>query len=158
MQPGVHLELESIQGKIREEFKFFKTLSNEETEKFLNYCDFRTGIKGENLWEEGDTDNYAVFIMSGKLGIKKKTEFDKYMIVGTFAKGTVAGELCLLTDRNRSVTAVILEDIELLRLKSEDFEKLISEYPMLGLKLLRHVFLVISNRLNRSTSRIASIF
>jgi CRP-like cAMP-binding protein len=96
--------------------------------------------------------------MSGKLGIKKKTEFDKYMIVGTFAKGTVAGELCLLTDRNRSVTAVILEDIELLRLKSEDFEKLISEYPMLGLKLLRHVFLVISNRLNRSTSRIASIF
>jgi CRP-like cAMP-binding protein len=80
------------------------------------------------------------------------------MIVGTFAKGTVAGELCLLTNRNRSVTAVILEDIEILRLTSEDFEKLISEYPMLGLKLLRHVFLVISNRLNRSTSRIASSF
>ena len=158
MQPVVRSEIESIQGRIRKEFRFFNTLTNEEIEQFLNFCAFRTGIKGEHLWEEGDTDNYAVFIVSGKLGIKKKTEFDKYMIVGTFAKGTVAGELCLLTDRNRSVTAVILEDIELLRLKSEDFEALISEYPMLGLKLLRHVFLVISNRLNRSTSRIASIF
>jgi len=158
MQPGVRLEIESIQGKVKEEFRFFKSLTNDEIGKFLNFCEFRAGRKGEHLWEEGDTDNYAAFILSGKLGIKKKTEFDKYMIVGTFAKGTVAGELCLLTDRNRSVTAVILEDIEILRLKSEDFEQLISEYPMLGLKLLRHIFLVISNRLNRSTSRIASIF
>jgi len=158
MQPGVHLDSESIQGRIKEAFRFFKSLSNQEIEKFMNFCEFRTGIKGDYLWEEGDTDNYAVFILSGKLGIKKKTEFDKYMIVGTFAKGTVAGELCLLTNRNRSVTAVILEDIEILRLMSDDFEKLISEYPMLGLKLLRHIFLVISNRLNRSTSRIASIF
>jgi CRP/FNR family transcriptional regulator len=158
MQPVVPLEIANIQSKIKEEFRFFQALSNDEIEKFLNFCEFRSGVKGEHLWEEGDTDNFAAFIMSGKLGIKKKTEFDKYMIVGTFAKGTVAGELCLLTNRNRSVTAVILEDIEILRLTSEDFEKLISEYPMLGLKLLRHVFLVISNRLNRSTSRIASIF
>jgi len=158
MQPDVRFEIESIQGKVKEEFRFFKSLTNDEIEKFLNFCEFKTGLKGEHLWEEGDTDNYAVFILSGKLGIKKKTEFDKYMIVGTFAKGTVAGELCLLTDRNRSVTAVILEDVEILRLMSEDFERLISEYPMLGLKLLRHIFLVISNRLNRSTARIASIF
>jgi CRP/FNR family cyclic AMP-dependent transcriptional regulator len=158
MQSGVRLEFESIRGKVKEEFRFFKTLTNDEIEQFLHFCEFRSGLKGENLWEEGDTDNYAAFILSGKLGIKKKTEFDKYMIVGTFAKGTVAGELCLLTNRNRSVTAVILEDIEILRLASEDFERLISDYPMLGLKLLRHIFLVISNRLNRSTSRIASIF
>jgi CRP-like cAMP-binding protein len=158
MQPGVPFELESIQSKIKDEFRFFKSLTDEEIEKFMNFCEFKTGLKGEHLWEEGDSDNYAAFIISGKLGIKKKTEFDRYMIVGTFVKGTVAGELCLLTDRNRSVTAVILEDIEILRLTSEDFERLISEYPMLGLKLLRNVFLVISNRLNRSTSRIASIF
>ena len=80
------------------------------------------------------------------------------MIVGTFARGTVAGELCLLTNLDRSVTAVVLEDVEIMRLESNDFEKLISKHPMLGLKLLRHIFLVISNRLNKSTARIASIF
>ncbi len=149
---------EIVGNKLQQEFRFFKTLNDDEVADFLQFCDFTTGSAGDSLWEEGDSDNYAAFIVSGKLGIKKKTEFDKYMIVGTFARGTVAGELCLLTDRKRSVTAVVLEDMEIVRLSSQDFEKLMSEYPMLGLKLLRDIFLVIANRLNRSTARIASIF
>lgn len=52
------------------------------------------------LWEEGDTENYAAFVVSGKVGIKKKTEFEgRYMIVSTFSRGTVVGELCLFYDR-----------------------------------------------------------
>lgn len=152
------LSLGCLSRRLKEDFRFFKTLSDEEILNFLKYCHYEKGSAGNNLWEEGDTDNYSAFIISGKLGIKKKTEFNKYMIVGTFSKGTVAGELCLLTNRTRSVTAIILEDIEIIRLTSDDFENLISEYPMLGLKLLRHIFLVISNRLSRSTARMASIF
>lgn len=148
-----------ISSRLREEFNFFKTLTAEEMICFLKYCNYKEGSEGDDLWNEGDSDNYAAFIMSGKLGIKKSTEFEgKYMIVGTFVKGTVAGELCLLTDHVRSVTAVILEDVKLVILTSRDFERLITDYPMLGLKLLRHVFGVISKRLNRSTDRIASIF
>jgi CRP-like cAMP-binding protein len=144
--------------RLKEEFRFFKTLDDEELGAFLQFCEVMSRSKGENLWQEGDTDNYAAFIVSGKLGIKKKTEFGKYMIVGTFSKGTVAGELCLLTSHARSVTAVVLEDVEILKLTSEDFERMISQHPMLGLKLLRHIFMVISHRLSRSTERMARIF
>lgn len=149
---------DTLIDRLRQEFRFFKTLSHEEISSFLDYCKYAKGSAGDNLWEEGDTDNYAAFILSGKIGIKKKTEFDRYMIVGTFSRGTVTGELCLFTNLNRSVTAVVLEDVEIMRLESGDFERLISHHPMLGLKLLRHIFLVISNRLNKSTARIASIF
>ena len=152
------LDTEELRGRLKKDFRFFSTLSDDEIHKFLNFCKYRQESAGVNLWNEGDRDNYAAFIISGKLGIKKKTEFDRYMIVGTFAKGSVAGELCLLSDRSRSVTAVILEDVELVILESKDFEKLISDYPMLGLKLLRHIFIVTSKRLSRSTDRIASIF
>jgi CRP-like cAMP-binding protein len=144
--------------RLREEFRFFKALDDAELTAFLQFCEINSGAKGDILWQEGDTDNYAAFIVSGKLGIKKKTEFDRYMIVGTFSKGTVAGELCLLTSHARSVTAVVLEDVEILKLTSEDFERMISQYPMLGLKLLRHIFKVISHRLSRSTERMARIF
>lgn len=147
-----------LRERIREEFIFFKTLSDSEISNFLSFCENRKAGSGINLWQEGDSDNYAAFIVSGKLGIKKKTEFDKHMIVGTFARGSVAGELCLLTNHLRSVTAVVLEDAELVLLRSDDFERLITKHPMLGLKLLRHIFLVISKRLSRSTERIASIF
>ncbi len=151
--------IEILSEKMKEEFKFFKTLSDDELRAFVSFCKHRQVESGLNLWSEGDSDNYAAFIISGKIGIKKRTEFEgKYMIVGTFAKGTVVGELCILTDQARSVTAVILEPIDIAMLSSKDFEKLIEEYPMLGLKLLRHIFLVMSKRLNRSTERMASIF
>lgn len=151
--------IDSLSLRMKEVFKFFKTLSDDEIEAFLSYCENRQVDGGEILWHEGDTDNYAAFVVSGKVGIKKKTEFKgKYMIVGTFARGTVVGELCLLSDNARSVTAEVLEPAEIVILSSMNFEMLIAERPMLGLKLLRHIFLVISKRLQRSTDRIAKIF
>jgi CRP-like cAMP-binding protein len=150
---------ERLIERVKEVFKFFSSLTAEEIEAFLYFCEFQQADTGSTLWHEGDTDNYAAFVISGKLGIKKKTEFEgKYMIVGTFAKGTVVGELCLLTDHARSVTAVVLEPVDIIILSSSNFEKLITDHPMIGLKLLRHIFLVISNRLSRSTDRIAKIF
>ena len=146
--------------KMRSEFMFFKTLPDEELRSFLSFCQNKMGNAGENLWSEGDSDSYAAFVISGKLGIKKKTEFEgKHMIVGTFSRGTVVGELCLLLEnKQRSVTAAIIEPVDLVLLSNTDFERLMSEYPLIGLKLLKHIFMVISKRLNRSTDRIAKIF
>ena len=152
-------DIEILSEKMKKEFRFFGSLSPDELNAFLGFCESRQFEAGQNLWTEGDEDNFAAFIISGKMGIKKRTEFEgKYMIVGTFAKGTVVGELCLLTKQIRSVTAIILEDTDLIRLSNEDFEKLMTQHPMLGLKLLRHIFLVISKRLSRSTERMAAIF
>ncbi len=151
--------MDKLNEKMNDVFKFFHALTEDEVQAFLSFCENRQVAAGEILWKEGDSDNYSVFVISGKLGIKKKTEFEgKYMIVGTFSRGSVVGELCLLTDHARSVTAVVLEPVDIVMLSSSNFEKLITEHPMLGLKLLKHIFLVISNRLKRSTDRIAKIF
>ena len=145
--------------KLHEKFKFFKTLTDDEFSTFVDYCETKHIDTGETLWEEDDDSNYAVFIVSGKVGIKKKTEFEgKYMIVGTFSPGTVIGELCLLGDRPRSVTAVVLEPVEIFIFSSESFELLSTEHSKLALKLLKHVFAITVARLNRSTDRMARIF
>ncbi len=152
-------KIDSVSEHMRREFKFFKTLSHEELTAFIGFCENKQIASGGVLWQEGDTDNYAAFILSGKIGIKKKTEFaGKYMIVGTFEKGTVVGELCLLSDAARSVTAIIIEDVDLVSLSSNNFELLLIKYPKLGLKLLKHIFLLTTRRLNKSYDRIAAIF
>ncbi len=153
------VENEKLREKLKANFKFFSNLDDDEIKSFLNYCENRQVEAGDNLWIEGDTDNYAAFIVSGKMGIKKRTEFEgKYMMVGTFDKGTVVGELCLLTEQVRSVTAKILEPVDLLILSSMNFEKMIIDHPIVGLKLLKHIFLVTSKRLSKSYDRMASIF
>lgn len=145
--------------KLRENFKFFNTLTDDELSTFLGYCETKQIAEGETLWKEGDYCNYAAFIVSGKVGIKKRTEFEgKYMIVGTFGSGTVLGELCLLTDKPRSVTAVVLEPLDSISLSNDNFELLLTEHTQLGMKLLKHIFIITSERLTRSTDRIAKIF
>lgn len=153
------MDISKIAPKLSKTFNFFNVLTDDELKTFLGFCDTKQIDKGENLWDEGDTSNYAAFIISGKVGIKKKTEFKgKHMIVGTLGSGTVVGELCLLGDRPRSATVVVLEPLYILTLSSENFELLITEHPKLGLKLLKHIFLITVDRLNRSTERIAKIF
>ena len=150
--------IENLKCQMREVFRFFKLLSDEELGIFLSFCENNQFCLG-SLWNEGDNDNYAAFIVSGTIGIKKQTDFlGKHMIVGTFSQGTVVGELCLLTNLKRSVSAVVLEPVDLVILSSENFELLLSQYPMLGLKLLRHIFMILTGRLRRSTDRIAKIF
>lgn len=150
--------LENLKCRMQEAFRFFSGLSDVELRAFLGFCEHRQVASGA-LWNEGDSDNYAAFIVTGKVGIKKQTEFaGKHMIVGTFSRGTVVGELCLLTDEKRSVTAMVLEPVEIVLLSSENFELLMTQHPLLGLKLLRHIFLILTRRLKRSTDRIAKIF
>jgi CRP-like cAMP-binding protein len=144
---------------MKESFQFFNELSDEEMGVFLGFCENRQADAGETLWREGDSDSYAVFVISGRLGIKRKTEFEgKYMIVGTYGRGAVAGELCLLTDYERSDTAAVLEPVDMAVLSSRNFERLITEQPMLGLKLLKCIFLIVSRRLDISFDRITKIF
>lgn len=153
------MDISETSQVLKEKFKFFSTLTEDERRTFLSYCGTSHADAGDVLWREGDNYTYATFIISGKVGIKKRTEFEgKYMILGTFSGGTVVGELCLLTDKVRSVTAEVLEPIDTVILSSENFELLLAEHVKLGLKLLKHIFLVTSQRLTRSTDRIAKIF
>lgn len=145
--------------RIRDRFRFFQNLSVEDVEKFLSFCERAQIEAGENLWNEGDTDNFAAFILNGRLGIKKQTEFGgKHVIVGLYSPGSVVGELCLLTNNPRSVTAEALDPTDLILLHSQKFEEMLQQFPLLGLALLRHIFIATSRRLTKSYERFVSIF
>ena len=143
----------------QDKFTFFKNLPEGDIVNLLQFCTHHKANASEILWQEGDKDNQAAFILEGKLGIKKMTEFSKrHIIVGTYGSGSVVGELCLLTNNIRGVTAEALTDVELLFLSNSNFEQLIKTHPELGLKLLRSLFKMTTMRLSKSYERIASIF
>ncbi|PLX93570.1 MAG: hypothetical protein C0620_07475 [Desulfuromonas sp.] len=149
----------SLPTLAQDKFRFFRNMPKEEIATLLHFCSHHRAAAGEILWHEGDEDNQVAFILNGRLGIKKMTEFsDRHIIVGTYGPGSVVGELCLLTDNVRSVSAEAITDVELLVLANDDFEALIHDNPTLGLKLLKGLFKMTSKRLSKSYERIASIF
>jgi len=146
-------------ASLRAQFPFFHALPATEVKEFLSFCQRTRVDAGTTLWNEGDADNFAAFILAGKLGIKKQTEFDgKHVIVGLYTPGSVVGELCLLTNYPRAVSAEVIEAADLLLLHSQKFEEMLQRHPLLGLKLLRHIFLTTAKRLTKSYERIASVF
>ncbi|MFA5515541.1 MAG: cyclic nucleotide-binding domain-containing protein [Desulfuromonadales bacterium] len=145
--------------RLKHELISFRYLVEEDIGVLAPFITCRQVQKGEVLWREGDPCDYVAFIAQGRIDIEKETEFEgKQVIVGVYGKGAIVGELCMLDQTPRSVTAVALEDSALLILSKENLERLIEENPALGVKLLKGMLLAVSTRLRKSFDRLTSIF
>jgi CRP-like cAMP-binding protein len=128
-------------------------------EELAEFFQPKTVKSGETLWEEGDACDYLAIINSGRVEVKKNTEFKgKHVIVGIYSQGTVVGALCILDGSPRAVTAVALEDVSLMIITQEDFDRLIEQKPEIGIKLLKGILLSVSIRLRKSFERLARFF
>lgn len=146
-------------ARMKNDLRFFKFLSDADTEILAPYFKCRQVTAGEVLWSEGDEAQFAAFVMSGRIEEKKNTEFEgRQMVIGVYSEGTVIGEFSLIDNLPRAVTAVCLEDAQLLLLPREHLERLLVEHPELGIRLLKGVLLTLSIRLRKSFERMVAIF
>jgi len=152
-------EINGIRECMIDDHSVFSFLCEENLAELTGYFQYKTMKSGEVLWEEGAPCDYVAIISSGRVEIKKKTEFEgKYVVVGIYNRGAVVGALCILDNSPRAVTAVALEDVSLLVITPENFEKLIAAKPELGIKLLKGMLLSVSVRLRKSFERLARFF
>lgn len=144
---------------MRKELSLFNFLSKDDVVDLACYFELKKATAGEVLWREEDVCDYVGFIASGRLEIKKETEFKgKQVMLGVYSKGAIVGELCILDGHPRVVTAVALEDVTLVLLTRENFEKLLEEHPALGIKFLKGMLLSMSLRLRKSFDRLVATF
>ncbi len=137
----------------------FSFLCGENMSELSGFFQHKTVKAGEVLWEEGAPSDYVAIISSGKIEIKKKTEFEgKHVVVGIYSQGAVVGTLGILNGAPRAATAVALEDVTLLILTPENFEKLMQKNPDLGIRLLKGMLLSVSVRLKKSFERLSKFF
>lgn len=137
----------------------FYNMTESDLGELLPFFEHRHVAASEVLWHAGEMSDYVAFIVSGKLQVKKDTEFEgKQVVVGIYSAGTIVGELGLIEEEPRSVSAAAIEDSLLLTLSRERFDQLLEEHPRLGVKLLKSMFLAVSMRLKKSFDRLAAIF
>lgn len=140
---------------LKGEKSLFKLLSDDDLKNLSSFFESKNIPAGETLWKEEDPFDYIAFIVSGRVEIKKETEFKgKNVIVGIYSKGA----LCILDDSLKKVTAVALEDVSLVIITQENLDKLIDTNPGLGAKLLKGMLLTVSDRLRKSFDRIVTFF
>jgi len=154
------MQLHSDQcARLKNQLRCFHFLDEEDLPQIAEYFTCATVQVGEPLWREGDPGEFEAFIIEGKVEVSKETEFPGHqVVVGVYSPGAVIGELCMVEQQPRGVTAVALEETSLLLLSRERFELLLEHNPSLGIKLLKGMLLAVSTRLRKSFDRLAAIF
>jgi len=144
---------------LRDEDGVFSFLCGDDFNKLSRFFEDKNVVAGEKLWTEKDICHYTAIIVSGQVEVMKETEFkEQRIVVGIYGRGAIIGELCILDNSPRAVTAVAREDVSILLITKENFDKLIIEHPELGAQLLKGMLYSVSKRLKGCYDRLRSVF
>jgi hypothetical protein len=94
---------------------------------------------GTMVFTEGDVAKDAYLLRSGRIELLKSTLHGPFRLA-VLGKGDVLGEMGLLDDRVRSVSARVVEDVVADAVSAEEFMDLLSQQPAKAMEILRCLF------------------
>ncbi|MBI5185627.1 MAG: Crp/Fnr family transcriptional regulator [Nitrospinae bacterium] len=109
--------------------------------------------KNEVIFHQGDPGSVLFILKSGVVKISLFDQDNNEAILKMLYENDFFGEMSLLDGHFRSATITALETCKALRIKREDFIRLIKEYPSMAFNML----ITVSRRLRKADEKIASL-
>jgi len=135
-----------------------KFLTTEEAASFCQYLSYRIWETDDVLMNDGEPGDFMGFVLSGKLAVKKETNFPgRFTLVAILERGAMVGEISAVDRGLRTATVVAMQRTEMLLLSCDHLEKMLAEHPALGIKLLKRIIHVLSLRQRRAYDRLSSL-
>jgi len=100
--------------------------------------------KGSRIFEEGEPGDSLYLIVRGGVRVHKGTRE-----VAVLREGECFGEMAILDNEPRSASITALEDVQLLRIWSDDFYEMLAD----RVEIARGIFKVLSRRLRQAIGR-----
>ena len=96
----------------------------------------RVCVTGELICQEGEPGDALFLIRSGHAAIFKGS-FDAPIMLTCRGAGEFVGEMAILEDLPRSASVVALEEVHLIKMTRDDFQRLLSDSTKLDVGMLR---------------------
>lgn len=84
---------------------------------------------GQVLFREGTPADCAFVVADGRFELSRKTRDGHTEALGMAERGTLLGELAMVTAVNRSMTAIAPDNAEVIRINRPLFRRMLEEYP-----------------------------
>ncbi|MBM3201488.1 MAG: cyclic nucleotide-binding domain-containing protein [Chlamydiae bacterium] len=81
----------------------------------------------QTVFQKGDIGDYLYIIVSGKVQVLKEVG-DKSEVIATIGAGEYFGEMALLNEKHRNATIKCIEPTNLIAMKKQDFQILITNF------------------------------
>jgi len=108
----------------------------------------------ETIFEENDTGNSLLVIVSGEVRISQRAELSGEETLTVLKKGDFFGEMALLDDLPRSATAIAQSDTFMLEINREKFLHFVEKDPASGVRILLTLARNLSARLREADNKI----
>jgi len=107
---------------------------------------------GTVLFREGEEGTNLYVIKSGRVRLQK-TVHESDVGLGELGPGSFCGELALLNDQPRPVTAMVVEDASLLKVDADRFETMVRKNSDIALRMLKKM----GQRLTEAQYRVSNL-
>lgn len=131
----------------------FTSLDREQLLKVIKLIIHKEYKKGELLLFEGEVRNDLVIVNKGQVKAFRNTIDGREQILYIFSEGDFFGEKNLLRDQASNYGVEALEETHVCIIHKNDFQKLVQEYPDIGLKVME----VLCQRLDRLENTIETM-
>ena len=111
--------------------------------------------EGELVFEEGEKGNYMAFVVDGELAVIKDAASGERAVITTLARGATIGEMAVIDHFPRSATVIAQTDATLVTLSSEDFQDILTNFPQVGIAMLKGMARLLSMHLRKTSSQLA---
>ena len=123
-------------------------------ESFCGYLEVFEVSPGDVIFEEGASSLFMMVVVSGAVEILKENSEEELMVIANIGPGQTVGEMSLLDGSSRSASAHANENSTLLILSRQKFDVMCGDSPILGLKVMRKIALLLSQRLRWTSGQL----
>ncbi len=127
----------------------FRTITRYEFSVIENYLFFKGLEVGEILFNEGDHGDFMAFVVAGQLEIFIHLQ-DGTKRLAIKKAGDSLGDMAVIDDLSRSASVRALERTGLIILPKPDFERILSDHPKIGIKMLKGLASMLSLQLRKA--------
>ncbi|HTR80479.1 MAG TPA: Crp/Fnr family transcriptional regulator [Bacteroidota bacterium] len=131
----------------------FNELNDQELEKIAALGVRKKYKKGSIILLEEETGAALFVIVSGKVKIVRMDDDGREVILSILGESDFFGEMAILDGLTRSASVVATAKSELFMIHRRDFLKLLNDYPMVAIALLREL----TGRLRKADAQIKSL-
>ena len=117
--------------------RLFGELSELELNAIAHFLKPRKIKKGVAVFEEGAYGDEMFVMISGKISAWMNQTDGTRRWIFELIPGDFFGEMSIIVNESRSATLIAETETELMALRGKDFHRIITEYPMIGVKILK---------------------
>jgi len=135
------------------EIELFSELAQAELAEIAKVSQARALPTDTTIFHEGDPADAVFVVVNGRVKVVTTSSDGKEFILSVLGAGQVFGEMGLLEVAPRSASVVSITEVELLVIKRDDFDHLLTASPTISRKLMA----ILSRRLRRANSKMESL-